>query len=132
VITHADTRGSSVCRATKAVVPAVVFVAVLILSVVSGRPASLPGAALGSVWLLHVERAAVALGAAGAVWLVGWRALHGNFPVRFGNIEYGHELTSFTDAVAATHEQRIERLEGYIRERPSGEGVQFATEEQDD
>jgi hypothetical protein len=55
-----------------------------------------------------------------------------HFPLRFGNIEYGHELTSFTDTVAAAHERRIERLESHIRERPSGDGVQLATKERDD
>lgn len=101
-------------RAAKAIVPALVFAAVLALSIGSGRPAKLPGAALGWVWLLHVERAAVALGAVGTVWLVGWRALHGHFPMKFGNIEYAGELLASADTVNA-HEKRLEMLEDYVR-----------------
>ncbi len=94
--------------------PAFVLLAFLALSIASGRPARLPGAALGWVWLLHVERAAVALGAIGTVWLVGWRALHGRFPIKFGNIEYDGELTASAGTVVDMHEQRIKLLEDYV------------------
>lgn len=63
--------------------------------------------------MLHVERAAVALGAIGTVWLVGWRALHGRFPIKFGNIEYARELAAPAATIEA-YEQRLELLEDYI------------------
>jgi hypothetical protein len=107
-------------RAAKVVVPAVVFLAVLVLSVASGRPASLPGTALGSVWLLHVERASIALGAVGTVWLVGWRALHGHFPIRFGNIEYAAEVAASADAAKALL-MRVKTLEDVVRTEVSAE-----------
>jgi hypothetical protein len=90
-----------------------VFAITLFVSVRAGVPARLPGAALGSILLLHVERASVALGALGAVWLIGWRALHGHFPIRFGNIEYTGDLKASADT-ADTHERRIEFLERYL------------------
>lgn len=98
----------------RAAVPVLVFAGALVLSVVSGRPARLPGAALGSVWLLHVERAALALGAVGTVWLVGWRALQGHFPVRLGNIEYSDRFEASTDAVFEAYEHRLQLLERWL------------------
>jgi hypothetical protein len=82
-------------------------------SIEAGVPSKLPGAALGSSLLLHVERASAALGALGAVWLIGWRALHGHFPIKFGNIEYADDLKASVDA-ADTHEKRIKLLENYL------------------
>lgn len=68
---------------------------------------------MGSVLLLHIERAAVALGAIGTVWLVGWRALHGHFPIKFGNVEYANELQASADT-AHTLEGRLDTIEEYL------------------
>ena len=97
----------------RAIAPICVFALAMLISVEAGVPAKLPGAALGSVLLLHVERVAAALGAIGTVWLIGWRGLHGNFPIKFGNIEYADDLKASADA-ADTHEQRIKLLEDYL------------------
>lgn len=51
-------------------------------------PSQLPGVAMGWEALFHVERAGAMLGAIGIVALIGWRALHGEFPIKFGNVEY--------------------------------------------
>jgi len=97
-------------RGVKAVLPVLILAAALAVSVASGRPARLPGTALGWTPLLYVERAAIGLGAIGTVWLVGWRALHGHFPIKFGNIEYQDELRSSTATVASL-EERLEVIE---------------------
>jgi hypothetical protein len=100
-------------RGGKAMAPVFVFGLALVGSVACGSPARLPGAALGWTPLLHVERASAALAVMGTVWLVGWHALHGRFPIKFGNIEYANE----TRASAATvdgHEQRLELIEDYL------------------
>jgi hypothetical protein len=100
-------------RFVKGVAPIVVFGVALFVSIRAGVPSKLPGAALGSNLLLHVERASAALGTLGAVWLIGWRALHGHFPIKFGNIEYADDLAASADA-ADTHEKRIKLLENYL------------------
>ena len=62
--------------------------AVVWSSVRAAAPAMLPDVAMGWMLLFHVERATVLLAAIGAVLLIGWRASHGDFPVRFGQVEY--------------------------------------------
>ncbi len=97
----------------KAAMPALVFGLAFIGSVAYGSPARLPGAALGWSLLLHVERASAVLAILGAVWLVGWRALHGRFPIKFGHVEYEDELAASAATVEA-HERRLKLIEGYL------------------
>jgi len=87
-IGHAVKAVGGQTRIVRLVVLVVVSAAVTYWSVEEGRPKALPGAALGWPALFYVERAAALLGSAGVVLLVGWRALHGHFPIKFGNIEY--------------------------------------------
>jgi hypothetical protein len=98
---------------TKAITPVIVFVLALIGSVAYGSPAKLPGAALGWTLLLHVERASAVLAVLGAVWLVGWRALHGRFPIKFGHVEYEDEFAASAVTVDA-HERRLKVIEDYL------------------
>lgn len=72
----------------------------------------LPGVALGWEALFHVERASAMLGAIGVVLLVGWRALSGEFPIRFGNVEYApKDVTDEVEETAASQEYRLRALE---------------------
>jgi hypothetical protein len=100
-------------RALRVVVLLVVVGAVVTWSALHGAPGKLPGAALGWRPLFYVERAAALLGGVGIVLLVGWRALHGHFPIRFGNIEYEKELDASTQTVDS-HEQRLRIIEDWL------------------
>jgi hypothetical protein len=89
-----------------------VFAAAIYESAKHGEPSPLPGPALGWVALFHVERAAVLLGAAGIVLLIGWRAIHGDFPIKFGNIEYAvKDAAAEAKQASALQERRIRVLE---------------------
>lgn len=75
-------------------------------------PDQLPGVAMGWEALFHVERAGAILGAIGIVGLIGWRALHGEFPIKFGNVEYAaKEAASEAKELGALQERRIRTLE---------------------
>jgi hypothetical protein len=99
----------------------VVLVASLLVSVVVGSgvegiPGRLPGAALGWPLLFHLERASALLGTTGVVLLVGWRALRGEFPIRFGNVEYAvKEAAAGADEVSASHDRRLQLVEAALR-----------------
>ena len=89
-----------------------IFAGMVYASDRAGVPDSLPGAALGWVALFHVERAGAMLGAVGIVLLIGWRALSGEFPIKFGNLEYEvKEAASQAGEVADSHDRRIRALE---------------------
>jgi hypothetical protein len=82
-------------------------------------PARLPGAALGWPLLFHLERASVLLATGGMVLLVGWRALHGEFPIKVGNMEYAvREAASRADEVSVSHARRLELLETAVHLAP--------------
>lgn len=85
---------SAICSSTRATVPHL-----------------LPGVALGWEALFHVERAGAILGAIGVVLLIAWRALSGEFPIRFGNVEYAKKVTSEAEEVSASQEYRLQALE---------------------
>lgn len=114
-------------RRTCVVVLAIVVVAVVAWSALRGAPPTLPGAALGWAPLFYVERAGALMGAVGVIVLVGWRALHGHFPIKFGNIEYAEELKASattveahegllkaTEAIDEAHEQRLTLIEAVL------------------
>jgi hypothetical protein len=80
----------------------------------------MPGASLGWPLLLHLERAVVLLGVAGAALLVGVRAARGRFPIRFGQIEYpADEIDRRDEAVVEAHEQRLLFIERMLQIAPS-------------
>ena len=68
-------------------------------------------ASLGWTFLFHVERAAGLMAAVGIVLLIGWRAMHGEFPIKFGNIEYEKRAADATAGTAASQESRLRILE---------------------
>ena len=76
-----------------------------------GAPPVLPGLALGWGLLFHIERAIALLTAIGGVGLVGWRAINGDYPVKFGNIEYAAARTT------AEVDHIIEKIEEHRGER---------------
>jgi len=97
-------------KVAKVTAPVLLFGLACTVSVLSGTPPKLPGSALGWSPLLHVERAGAVLAAIGVVWLVGWRALHGHFPIKFGNVEYADEFRVSAEAATA-HEGRLKAAE---------------------
>jgi hypothetical protein len=78
-------------RAFRVLVVVAVFGAFVYVSEQAGVPTKLPGAALGWSLLFHLERAAAVLATTGVVFLVGWRAMHGEFPIKFGQVEYAQK-----------------------------------------
>ena len=105
----------------QALLVATVFGVALLASHRHGVPADLPGAALGWALLLHVERAAAVLAAGGVVLLVGWRATRGEFPIKFGHIEYAQMAAEASAELTAAHERRIRALELINNVRPPSE-----------
>jgi hypothetical protein len=87
------------------------FAAAIYLSTQAAVPDLLPGVALGWAALFHVERAGTMLGAVGVVLLIAWRALSGEFPIRFGNVEYAKKVTSEAEEATASQEYRLRALE---------------------
>jgi hypothetical protein len=95
-----------------------VFVVAIYASARAGVPDPLPGVALGWMALFHVERAGAMLGAIGIVALIGWRALAGEFPIKFGNVEYAaKEAAAEAEAISASQERRIRVLEVLVGAR---------------
>jgi hypothetical protein len=62
------------------------YAALVFTSFRVGTPTHLPGIALGSKQLLHLERAAAALAAFSAVAIFGWLTRLGRLPSQLGNI----------------------------------------------
>ena len=88
------------------------FGVAVVASNAHGVPSSLPGAALDWRLLFHVERASILLATTGAVLLVGWRATRGEFPIKFGQLEYAVKDTADrAAAVDESHERRLQTLE---------------------
>lgn len=88
------------------------FAGAIYLSTRAAVPGLLPGIALGWEALFHVERAGAMLGAIGVVLVVGWRALSGEFPTRFGNVEYApRDVTEEVKEASASQEYRLRALE---------------------
>lgn len=99
----------------RCVVPLLVLAGAITLSVRAGRPSHLPGAALDWSWLFYVERAAAGLGVVATVWLIGWRGLHGHFPIKFGNIEYDvKEAAAKSERATGAQERRLQMIEAIL------------------
>lgn len=99
-------------------VVAVVLAVAVYASTRAATPDPLPGVALGWLALLHIERAAALLGAIGIVALIGWRALSGDFPIKFGNVEYAaKQAAAEAEEASASQEQRIRLLEVLVGAR---------------
>ena len=104
--------GPVATKVGKGVVLLIVFAAAIYASTRASVPAPLPGVAMGWTPLFHVMRAGAMLGAIGIVALIGWRALSGEFPIKFGNVEYAaKETAAEAKQAAALQEQRIRTLE---------------------
>jgi hypothetical protein len=85
------------------------------ISYSAGAPGHLPGAALDWRLLFHVERAAAALAILGGVWLVVWRGLHGEFPIKFGNLEYAaKEAAANSEEATEAQELRLQLVEAIL------------------
>src|SRR5215213_2804288 len=98
-------------RAGRALVVILVFAALVYVSERAGVPDRLPGAALGWNLLFHLERAAAVLATAGVVLLVGWRAMHGEFPIKFGQVEYAQKQAEAAAGLGEAQERRLRVLE---------------------
>lgn len=84
----------------------------LLGSLQAGMPAELPDVAMGWGLLLHVERATVLVAGLGAVFLIAWRASRGDFPIRFGQIEYAvRKAAEDAEATEEALERRVRTLE---------------------
>ena len=88
-----------------------VFGVLAAISEDAGVPNKLPGAAFGWNLLFHLERAAAVLATAGVVLLVGWRAMHGEFPIKFGQVEYAQKQAEAAAALNQAQERRLRVLE---------------------
>lgn len=96
----------------RVLIAGLVFAATVAASYSEGTPTKLPGAALEWAFLFHLERAAAVLAAMGVVALVGWRALLGEFPIKFGQVEYPiKQAATRSEEIAEAHEERIRILE---------------------
>jgi hypothetical protein len=104
-------------------IPAVALLTVAVmLSSAADTPNELPGVTLGWPLLLHLERAAVLVAGSALLMLVGVRATKGQFPFKFGQIEYAVEQAATRmNRTVDLHEQRLEALEIAARnpERPT-------------
>jgi hypothetical protein len=105
-------------RVGKGAVVAVVLVAAIYASTRAVVPFRLPGVALGWTALFHVERTGALLGAIGVVVLIGWRSLSGEFPIKFGNVEYEtKEAAAEAEEISESQERRIRALEVLVGAR---------------
>lgn len=109
-------------RLGKGTLVAIVFAVAVYASMRAAVPDPLPGVALGWTALFHVERAGAMLGAIGVVALIAWRALSGDFPIKFGNVEYAaKEAAAEAEEISESQERRIRALEVLVGARdPAG------------
>jgi hypothetical protein len=107
-----------------------VFVACVVASAIVGEPTNkageidLPDVALGWDVLFHLLRASAVLGATGTVLLIAWRGARGEWPIRFGNVEYApREAIEVTADVIAKLNERVELMESRLDDaRVEGDG----------
>jgi hypothetical protein len=73
---------------------------------------NLPAVALGWRLLFHIERAGAILGIVALVTLIAWRGAHGDWPIKFGNLEYApKEVGRITSDALKKQEIRLRYLE---------------------
>lgn len=82
------------------------LLAALVVSVVEGAPARLPGVAMGSVVLLHAERAAALFALLLAVLTVLSHAANGRLPTQLGTTGLSYDAPSLVNADAVHALQR--------------------------
>lgn len=80
----------------------------------------MPEIALGWPLLLHIERAVAAMGLIGFALLIIWRAGRGEFPIRFGQIEYEARVAGEVEDALGGHERRITHVEQILGLGPDG------------
>lgn len=84
---------------------------------------TLPSVAMDWRLLFHVERASALLGTLGIILLIAWRGARGEWPIKFGNVEYAPKeaITVAADALEKQDrrlriiETELERLENADR-----------------
>jgi hypothetical protein len=88
------------------------FAAALVVSVAQGAPEGLPGVALGSDVLLHVERAAAFFAIVVAVLSVLAQSTRGRLPTQFTTTGLAYEADAADDTRAAVQDlqAQIDRL----------------------
>jgi hypothetical protein len=94
---------------------AVLFGLVVYASDHAGLPEKLPGTAFGWNPLFHLLRAAALVGVLGTVLLVGYRAMRGEFPIKFGNIEYAvKQAADRAEEATEAQERRLQYIEAIL------------------
>ena len=131
--------GSGVSESTRSrllfLAGALLFAVLVAGSSLAGTPhdahgaETLPGVALGWTLLFHIERASAVLGAAGVTLLIAWRGAHGEWPIKFANLEYAPKATvqvtvdvidALTDRLDAQN-ARLRELEDRRDQSPRGD-----------
>jgi len=99
----------------------VVFAAFVLVSSSVGIPhdakgrEALPTVALDWRLLFHVLRAGALLGTLATVGLVAWRGAHGEWPMKFANVEYApKEAVAVTGQALAKQDRRLRLIEAHV------------------
>lgn len=87
-------------------------VAALIVSLMKARPSRLPGVALGSAVLLHIERAAASFALVVAITSVLREAARGRLPTQLttGGLAYETAATAATEEALQDLQGQVERV----------------------
>lgn len=98
----------------------VLYVAAVVTSLIEGRPAELPGVALGSGLLLHIERATAVFGIVVAVLSVLTQATRGRLPTQLSTAGMAYEPTVVAHVTEDLQRQvdaleaEVDRLRGLV------------------
>lgn len=109
--TRHDPWGRGVSRRALAATVAVAIVA-LVVTIIEGMPARLPGVALGSPILLHAERALALLAVAAATASIVVQAARGRVPIELSTsgLRYEAEAADNTAAAMAELQEQFDEL----------------------
>lgn len=91
-------------RWLSALVVLAAVVACVMVTLIEGRPRQLPGVALGSVVVLHAERALALLAVIVATLSIGVQAARGRLPIELSTSGLRYEAAAADDAAAAVAE----------------------------